>query len=85
MSRISVVELEGGVEIATWDPWRLTIIMSILSADFGKNKQFPWVYPARENSVNKDIGSRVRGAYGEPYVDGCVWSMGALPLTPNSS
>jgi len=29
------------LEIAAWDPWCLTIIMSILNADFGKNKQFP--------------------------------------------
>lgn len=55
--------------------------MPILNANFGKNKPFLWAYPAGENSMNKDVGGQVHSVYGEPYVDGCGWSMGCLHLT----
>ena len=71
----------AGRKIATWDPWRLTIVMSILNANFGKNKQFAWAYPSRENSMNKDVGGQVHGVYGEPYVDGVVEAWGVCILT----
>lgn len=71
----------AGGKIATWDPWRLTIIMSILNANFGKNKQFAWAYPAGENSMNKDVGGQVHGVCGEPYVDGMVGAWGVCILT----
>lgn len=42
-------------KIDTWHPWSWTIILSMLNVNFGKNKQFLWVYPAGENSMNKDM------------------------------
>lgn len=63
----------------------LTIIMSILNANFDKNKQFHWAYLAKENSMNKDIGSQVNGVYKETYVDTVVvvgtWGVFILALT----
>lgn len=56
-------------------------IMSILNANFGKNKQFPWAYPAGENSTHKEVGGGVHGVYGEPYVDGRVGAWGVCILT----
>lgn len=75
----------AGRKIATCDPWLLTIIMSILNANFGENKQFPLAYLAKENSMNKDIGSQVHGMFGEPYVAGCGWSLECLHFNSKSS
>lgn len=61
----------AGGKVATCDPWLLTIIMSILNANFVKNKQFHCSYLAKENSMSKDIGSQVHGVYRETYVDSC--------------
>ena len=55
--------------------------MSLLNANFGKNKQSAWAYPARENSMNKDVGGQVHGVYEEPYVDGVVGAWGVCILT----
>lgn len=59
--------------------------MSILNANFGRSKQFHWAYLAKENGMNKDIGSQVHGRYGETYVDSCGWNLGCLHFDSNSS
>lgn len=42
---------QSGGKIGTWYPLSRTIIMSMLSANFGKNKQFPWASPGGDQTV----------------------------------
>lgn len=39
----------GDRQIDPWHPWSWMMIISMLSVNFGKTKQFPWAYPAGEN------------------------------------